>query len=69
MASQLSSLLADLSSQVGPSLEILTQKEDDRFREFAKRWTDIGREIPGAIILPESEEQIQQTVLLAPIYQ
>ncbi|KAI0159887.1 FAD-binding domain-containing protein [Hypoxylon sp. FL1284] len=62
MARHLSTLLGDLQSQVGPSLEVLTQKEDNRFQEFAKRWTDIGREIPAAIVLPESEEQIQETV-------
>ena len=55
-------LLTELQSQAGPSLEILTNKEDNRFQELSKRWTDIGREIPAAVILPESEEQIIQTV-------
>lgn len=59
---KLSLSLTELQSQAGPSLEILTRKEDNRFRELSKRWTDIGREIPAAIILPESEEQIRQTV-------
>jgi hypothetical protein len=51
-----------LQTLVGPSLEILVDKNDARFQEFAKRWSDIDREIPGAIVLPETEEQIQKTV-------
>lgn len=63
MAKNLAPLLIELKSRVGPSLEILTEKGDNRFRELAKRWTDIGRETPAAIILPGSEEQIRQTVM------
>lgn len=63
MPKQISQLLAELQAHAGPSLEILTQKEDSRFQEFSKRWTNIGREIPAAIVLPDTEEQIQQTVI------
>ncbi|KAI1088778.1 hypothetical protein F5B19DRAFT_505270 [Rostrohypoxylon terebratum] len=63
MASKLSStLLAELQVQIGPSLEILVEKDSARFQEYAKRWSDIDRQIPGAIVLPVSEEQIQKTV-------
>ncbi|KAI1207303.1 uncharacterized protein F4807DRAFT_183671 [Annulohypoxylon truncatum] len=63
MANKLSShLLNELQAQVGPSLEILTDKDSTRFQEYAKRWSDIDRQIPGAIVLPVSEEQIKQTV-------
>ncbi|XDG04463.1 hypothetical protein ABKA04_004078 [Annulohypoxylon sp. FPYF3050] len=63
MASKLSSILLDeLQVQIGPSLEILVDKDSARFQEYAKRWSDIDRQIPGAIVLPVSEEQIQKTV-------
>ncbi|KAK7753952.1 hypothetical protein SLS62_004050 [Diatrype stigma] len=65
MSEQITQLLTNLQAHAGPGLEILTQKEDSRFQDFAKRWTNIGREIPAAIVLPETEEQIQQTVQLA----
>jgi hypothetical protein len=45
-----------------PELEILTDKNDYKFQEHTKRWSDIDRKIPAAIVLPASEEQIQQTV-------
>lgn len=65
MASKLSSILLDkLQVQIGPSLEILADKDSARFQEYAKRWSDIDRQIPGAIVLPVSEEQIQKTVLI-----
>ncbi|RYP32062.1 hypothetical protein DL767_005416 [Monosporascus sp. MG133] len=67
MSKHVSQALIELQAHVGPGLEILTQKEDSRFQEFGKRWTDIGREIPAAIVLPVSEEQIQQTVIASPI--
>ncbi|KAF7359848.1 FAD-binding domain-containing protein [Mycena venus] len=45
-----------------PELEILTDKNDSKFQEHTKRWSDIDRKIPAAIVLPASEEQIQQVV-------
>ncbi|KAK7992146.1 FAD binding domain-containing protein [Apiospora saccharicola] len=62
MTQHVSQSLAALQEHVGPGLEILTQNDSSRFQEFAKRWTDIGRETPAAIILPETEGQIQKTV-------
>lgn len=55
-------LFDELQCQAGPGLEILTDQADPRFQEFAKRWSDIDRQIPAAIVLPESEEHIQKTV-------
>lgn len=52
----------ELQRQAGPGLEILNDQADSRFQDFAKRWSDIDRQIPAAIVLPESEEHIQQTV-------
>lgn len=64
MANKVSSQLLDqLQVQVGPDLEILRDQNSARFLEFAKRWTDIDRQIPAAIVLPASEDQIQKTVL------
>lgn len=63
MSSKLAShFFAELQRQAGPDLEILTDQTDARFQGFAKRWSDIDRQVPAAIVLPKSEEQIQQTV-------
>ncbi|KAK7743250.1 hypothetical protein SLS53_004335 [Cytospora paraplurivora] len=55
-------LFEELQRQTGPELEIVTDQTASRFQEFAKRWSDIDRRLPAAIVLPESEEHIQQTV-------
>lgn len=52
----------ELQSHVGSDLEILSDPTDARFQEHSKRWSDIDRQIPAAIVLPQSEEQIQSTV-------
>lgn len=55
-------LFGELQRHVGSDLEILTDPTDARFQEHSKRWSDIDRQIPAAIVLPRSEEQIQGTV-------
>lgn len=55
-------LLIELRSSAGPELEILADENDVEFQERAKRWSDIDREVPAAIILPSSEQEIQLTV-------
>lgn len=52
----------ELQRQAGSDLEILTDQSDARFQEYSKRWSDIDRQIPAAIVLPRSEEEIQSTV-------
>lgn len=55
-------LVGELQRHVGSDLEILTDSTGARFQEYSKRWPDIGRQIPAAIVLPRSEEQVQSTV-------
>lgn len=55
-------LFDELQGRVGSDLEILTDSTDVRFQEYSKRWSDIDRQIPAAIVLPRSEDQIQSTV-------
>ncbi|KAI1850462.1 hypothetical protein JX265_013424 [Neoarthrinium moseri] len=63
MADRLSpSLLQNLQARVDPELEVLIDQNSARFQELAQGWTNIGRQIPGAIVLPETEQQIQETV-------
>ncbi|KAL2282790.1 hypothetical protein FJTKL_10401 [Diaporthe vaccinii] len=52
----------ELQRHVGSELEILTDPTDARFQEHSKRWSDIDRQTPAAIVLPRSEEHIQSTV-------
>lgn len=55
-------VFGELQRHVGPDLEVLTDPRNTRFQEYSKRWSDIDRKIPAAIVLPRSEEQIQSTV-------
>lgn len=51
--------LSHLRKDIIADTEILTEQDGELFVEHAKRWTDIGRQTPGAILLPTSEIQIQ----------
>ena len=52
-----------LKAIVGPDdCEILEDPAGADFQEYAKRWTDIGRETPAAIALPRTEDSIQKIV-------
>lgn len=51
-----------LKATVASSCQILTDSESAEFREYAKRWSDIDRQIPAAIVLPTTEEDIQKIV-------
>jgi hypothetical protein len=53
-----------LQVSAGKALEILTDQSDATFQDRAKRWTDIDRKTPAAIILPTNEEEIRKTVCL-----
>ena len=56
------SQISTLQAIVGPDCEILSEATDTKFQEYAKRWTDTDREIPGAIVLPRTEAEIQKLV-------
>jgi FAD/FMN-containing dehydrogenase len=55
-------VLQELYTRLGGEAEILVDKTSPLFREYAKRWTDIDRQIPSAIVLPDSVSQIQKTI-------
>ncbi|KAI2464397.1 hypothetical protein F4781DRAFT_425595 [Annulohypoxylon bovei var. microspora] len=64
MANKLSpNLLDELQVQIGPSLEIIADKNGTRFQEYAERWSDTDHQNPDAIVLPVSEEQIKKTAV------
>ncbi len=56
------SRITALEAVVGPDCEILKDSNEANFQEYAKRWTDIGRETPAAIVLPRTEEDIEKVV-------
>lgn len=45
-----------------PGSDVLTDPENSEFQELLKRWTDIARKLPAAIILPSSEDDCVKTV-------
>jgi hypothetical protein len=64
MSTSILNTLNQLRVSAGKALEILTDQSDATFQDRAKRWTDIDRKTPAAIILPTNEEDIRKTVCL-----
>ena len=60
--STVSSKIHDLKTIVASDCEILVAPDGAKFREFTKRWTDIDRKIPVAIVLPRTEDDIHKIV-------
>ena len=60
----LDSRLQTLKTCVSSTCVILTDPDDTAFVEYMKRWSDINKQTPAAIVLPTSEVEIQQTVSL-----
>lgn len=56
------SRISELKSIVTSGCEILTDQTDASFQEHSKRWSDIGRQTPAAIVLPRKAEDIQKVV-------
>ena len=56
------SLILELRKTVASDCETLEKSDDSKFQEYSERWTDIGRQLPSAIVLPRSEEDILQIV-------
>ena len=56
------SQITALKDIVNPDCAILTDPAEANFQEYSKRWTDIGRESPAAIVLPRREDDIQKVV-------
>ena len=54
--------ILELRAIVAPDCEILNNPADEVFQRYSERWTDIGREIPAAIVLPRTETDIQKIV-------
>lgn len=53
-----------LHDLTGPECRILTDSESSEFKNYAKRWSDVGIQIPAAIVLPTNESDIQKIVSL-----
>lgn len=51
-----------LKAALASSCQLLTDSESADFRKYAKQWSDIDRQIPAAIVLPTTEEDIQKIV-------
>ncbi|KAL9077826.1 MAG: hypothetical protein Q9157_003252 [Trypethelium eluteriae] len=51
-----------LKATVSSGCNILTDQYDGAFNEYMRRWSDIDKKTPTAIVLPTSEQDIQITV-------
>jgi hypothetical protein len=51
-----------LRQTLSPGSDILSDPEHSEFQELLKRWTDIERKEPAAIILPSSEDDCLRAV-------
>ncbi|PWY82037.1 FAD binding domain-containing protein [Aspergillus heteromorphus CBS 117.55] len=62
MSAHVFSQLPALQATVASDCRILQDPEDSAFQERLRRWTNIGRQTPTAIILPRTEEDCLETV-------
>ncbi|KAF7931923.1 uncharacterized protein EAE97_008944 [Botrytis byssoidea] len=58
--------LSELKEVLTSTCKILTDPNDLSFAEYLKRWTDIDLKTPGAIVLPTSETDCQNTMRIQP---
>ena len=58
-------LMQQFKKVLASDCEVLEDHDDSTFQEYCKRWTDIGRQIPSAIVLPRSELDIQRILQFA----
>lgn len=56
------SRISELKTIVASQCQILTDEKSAEFQQYAKRWTDIDRQVPAAIVLPTTEEDTQEVV-------
>lgn len=60
--------LSELQASLTPGCEILAETHDGKFVDHLKRWTDIDLKVPGAIVLPITEDDCQKIVQWASKY-
>ncbi|KAL0568747.1 hypothetical protein V5O48_013235 [Marasmius crinis-equi] len=65
MASLSSSFLSQLGTLLSKDARILTDPNNNEFKELLRRWSDINKQIPGAIVLVATEEDVVNTVRFA----
>ncbi|KAK1230304.1 hypothetical protein PQX77_006597 [Marasmius sp. AFHP31] len=65
MASLSSSFVSQLGALLSQDAKVLTDSNHDEFKELLRRWSDIDKQIPGAIVLVATEEDVVKTVKLA----
>jgi hypothetical protein len=51
-----------LRSGLSQEAEVLDDSRSDRFQELCRRWSDVDKEVPGAIVLPSCEADCQIAV-------
>lgn len=54
----ISSLHADLESKLSPGSTILTDSSGQSFKDHLIRWGKVNLEVPGAILLPKTEDDV-----------
>ena len=62
MASLSPSFISRLSILLSHDAKILTDPSKDEFKELLRRWSDINKQIPGAIVLVATEQDVTNTV-------
>ncbi|KXT18495.1 hypothetical protein AC579_2282 [Pseudocercospora musae] len=53
---------SDLQSRLSGSSRVLASSESEEFQTYMKRWSELNRQTPDAIALPETEEDVAAIV-------
>ena len=56
------SKLSKLEALLSSDCEVITNSSPEKFQEYCKRWTDVDRQVPAAIVLPRSEQDCQKII-------
>ncbi|KAJ7721598.1 hypothetical protein B0H16DRAFT_1677853 [Mycena metata] len=60
-----STFLTQLVASISPGAKVLTEQSSTEFKDSLQRWSDIGLQIPTAIVLVATENDVVLTVKLA----
>lgn len=58
----LAAFILSINGRLSEDAEVLTDSTDSQFWATPKRWSNVGTQIPGAIVRPTCEDDIVQVV-------
>jgi len=64
----ISSCISTIAAELSAGAKILTDSTSEEFKTSIERWTDLDLQVPGAIVVVATENDILKSVCLRFIY-